>query len=332
MSESRDSLHFLNRTCEQLEAKVEELEATNEGLCKMCEDRQVAIEQKNAVAWELKEKLESLEEENKLLREELNRVKQSPDRTEISTTEAIHKGPTEGQRARRLCPEDHHRQQEVLLKRMAELQQELDQVSQKLQNSHYQRQKLQKELGDVLEENQLLCRELEKVEQESMELQAKLTLQEEASERQNSLESSLSSSTSIRRHRTLSSHSNGFHDRFLLPSPAPEDQRSHKTPLDLTGTLGVSLFSELDTQYTTLHRQYSELLQDCTCSASLAHKRGYQVAVTEVDGSHTQYKRQTSQTDRPFKELFDEVFATLKQTAQVADRLIERRSNNLDQS
>ena len=30
--------------------------------------------------------------------------------------------------------------------------------------------------------------------------------------------------------------------------------------------------------------------------------------------------------DRPFKELFDEVFATLRQTAQVADRLIERKN------
>ncbi len=313
------------------------MEATNEELVKFCEDRQVVIEQKSAVVRDLREKADSLEQENRRLKDELEQSQLNTEISEGDGAKALQRRHSSNVRAY-MSPE-HYQQQKALLEQVTALQEALGKLTLKLQSAQYQRQKLQNELAEVVEENQLLCKTLEKSEMESAELQAKLKLYEEASERQHSLDSSLSSVTSNRRHRTPSStplHSNGFHDHFLLPSPGPEDypmQRSPKMPLDLDDTLGVSLFSELDIQHTTLHKQYSQLLHDCTCSASLTHNRRQQLGVTEADGDQSQDGKQTvglTQTDRPFKQLFDDVFATLKQTAQVADRLIERRSSNVN--
>lgn len=310
------------------------MDAANEELHKLCEDRQVLIEEKSAVAHELKEKLESLERENRTLREDLELLQASTKASENVTLPQA--SATHDSRARRLLsPECDHRQ---LLRQVTELQEALDQVTLKLQNAHYQRQKLQNELAEYLEENRLLCKDLEKLELENADLQAKLRLNEETSERQLSLESSLSSITSNnRRLRTpissTSVHSNGFHDHFLLLSPGPEELQPPNAQFDIDGTFGASLFSELDNQCTTLHKQYSDLLRDCTCSASLTHKKRSQLGVSEADSYQTEDRRESiglTKSEKPFKQLFDEVFATLKQTAQVADRLIERRSSSLD--
>ena len=86
-----------------------------------------------------------------------------------------------------------------------------------------------------------------------------------------------------------------------------------------TTTNGKSIFSELDSEYSSLQQQYQNLLTNCVCSAQ--HN--------VVEKSNITRSSSISCGRRgAFKELFDELFATLRQTAQVADKLMEGKIKN----
>jgi len=78
---------------------------------------------------------------------------------------------------------------------------------------------------------------------------------------------------------------------------------------------GVSLFGELDMQFLQLQKQFQDLVTTCNCSASLPYKDKYTRKKAEQ-------KRSPSVTRKPFQHIFDKIYATLKETTVVADRLL----------
>ena len=78
---------------------------------------------------------------------------------------------------------------------------------------------------------------------------------------------------------------------------------------------GVSLFGELDMQFLQLQKQFQDLVTTCNCSASLPFKDKYAHKKIEQ-------QRSPSVTRKPFQHIFDKIYATLKETTIVADRLL----------
>lgn len=111
------------------------------------------------------------------------------------------------------------------------------------------------------------------------------------------------------------------------PEHTPECNPEHTPESDSIAETsnGHSIFSELDREYSSLQQQYKDLLTNCVCSASQSQqvKGG-----DDKNAKKSVSKSSVSSGGEAFKELFDEVFATLRQTALVADRLIEGRLNS----
>ena len=205
------------------------------------------------------------------------------------------------------------RSEEVL-----ELQTLVEELTQRVQKLSYQKQKAERELEEVLTENEDLTKNLERTEVEIAELQARFKLHEEVSESQTSESMILSPKLQAQPQTSTPSHGD-------IQSPLHKNRKSSSSEAQS----GMSLFSELDEEYSTLRQSYDQLVQECTCSASLAHKyRCAKVHVEDNRDASTTVRHSLSDLNKPLKDLFDEVFHTLKQTAQVADRLIERRSTN----
>ncbi|CAI8051502.1 hypothetical protein GBAR_LOCUS28194 [Geodia barretti] len=130
-------------------------------------------------------------------------------------------------------------------------------------------------------------------------------------------------------------YNSAFQYTSSLPSPSggtgddTGSQQSLKTLRTTDSLLGTSLFSELDSQYSDLQEHYDELVQQCTCSAGLAHRNRMKQAASEMGGADGLSPLVTPSprvdSSQPFKDLFEEVFATLKQTAAVADKLVQRK-------
>lgn len=288
------------------------MEAANERLQKLCDSRKILTEQKDATIQDLEQKLEALREEYGKMKEQCQSSEQSPAK-DMSIVESPR--TTRSVSFSGMLSYSSPQRAEV-----KELQDTVAELTLKLQNATYQKKKLEAELKEVVADNHALGRTLEKTEAEVAELQAKVKLFDDISESQ-SLERPITSPRS--RDLAISTPtSDSFHSPGMEDSPALLPLKSPKATLAMEGLQGMSLFTEIDNQYGVVQKQYEDLLQRCTCSASLAHKNRYHVSAEKEDnmeGGRTQ--------DRPFKELFDEVFATLRQTTQVADRLIERRSH-----
>lgn len=310
--------------CEQLEQKIEELERTNEGLQKSCDSGKSLIEQKCTRIQELEEKLEALQEDYGNMKEHCESLKQSQVK-DVPSEEVVASPKT----ARSISFSGVLRYSSPPRAEIQDLQDTIDDLMLKLQNANYQKQKLENDFKEVVADNQALGKNLEVAEAEVAELQARVKLFEEASEKP-SLEGPVTSP----RIQGLTNSTPTCGSSFLCHSPVMENSPSHlplrspKVSSAMEGLLGTSLFSELDSQYSMLQQQYEDLLHRCTCSASLAYKNKCHFSVEQDEAVDSQPlgETQSQMKDRPFKELFDEVFATLRQTAQVADRLIERKN------
>lgn len=222
--------------------------------------------------------------------------------------------------------------------RERELLRTVEDLTGKLRTASYQRQKYEKGLREVLVENQTLTRSLERVEADAYEFQVRLRAYEDAMEKQ-SLERSVGLPIPHSgQHLSVSSTPTYGHvfQYSGVQSPGGEDGnhpmlKSSKTTDSL---LGTSLFSELDSQYSDLQERYDQLVQQCTCSAGLAHRSQMKLAAAESSGDVlsslvTQPEASSGPEGTPFKDLFEEVFATLKQTAAVADKLVQRKRNGV---
>ena len=291
LSELKDSLQFSNRSCEQLEQKTEELERNNKRLQKLCDIQQTLLVQKS-------ENLQHLQEDHAQLKYSHEQLKAKIAVRENRSDNSI----TDQKLSSKSCSGDRF-QNTSECSDINELQHTLAKLTAEVQNSTFQKQKLQRELEDVLNENQSLLKALEQADSEVAELQMKLRNFEE-----NSMEF------------VALSPKAGHLIPLTDDLSSPTSQLSHKhlkSPKRSTSEQGLSLFSELDSQYSSLQRHYEDMVKECTCSASLIHKKRLSFNTENVqDNGET--------IDTPLKELFDEVFATLKQTTLVADKLIER--------
>ena len=322
LNESRESLQFSNRSCEQLEVKVEELERTNHELQKICDNKQNEIEKRTARIQDLGNKLQTFELEYRTFRDSHIDLKQNGE-SDHAMVKVARKRSSESNSC------ETFRGDVPVLPTPAEtadLQNTIDTLTLNLKNASYQRQRVEGELKQAMAENQALSKNLDKAEAEINELHKSLKSCEEVFDKQ-SLENSLRVPVPGVSTPTLIS---GSHDHYCFTSPGNDGvgsmQSTQRPPKLNECELGASLFSELDTQYTVLQQQYKELLHDCTCSASLSHKHRHRESFEQEETDCATTHSQSVQLDKPFKQLFDEMFATLKQTAQVADRLIERRS------
>ena len=333
LNESKDSLHFANQSCEQLEVRVEELERSYRELERTCEYRQESLQQKNWALEEIQGRLSSQQEEHEKLGQRYHDLEQALAKENEEVEEQSPKNRSRSVSLSRgsLSARSSHSPEAI------ELQDLVDTLTVRLQNSNYQKQKLEQELHEVAEESQVLGKSLEKAEQEISDMQVKIKAYEESAERQ-SYEASLSSprpsallqtSTPVHGGEACFQYTAGG-SRSVAPL---EDSPSHyqsQRGLSYESVIGTSLFGELDAQYSSIKQQYDDLLQRCTCSASVHHHRVKLAVQQERTDSETTAVACNAHaaadviSPRPFRELFEEVFATLKQTAQVADRLIER--------
>ena len=327
LAEAKDSLQFSNKLCEQLETRAEEAEKSNTSLTKLCDSQQSQLEQKTAAAQDLEEKIDSVQRECQRLTESSQTLCKSCGNSGAGKSTRKKAASFNG------ALSDDAVDQEELRKSVGEL-------TERLKTANYQREKYEKGLREVLVENQSLSRQLERAESDLVELGTRLRAFEEAMERQ-SLERSCSSPLvqSGQHHFSVSStptSSGVFQYSGSVSSPCvgggeeTGGQRLLKTSRTTDSLLGTSLFSELDSQYSDLQEHYDQLVQQCTCSAGLAHRNRMKLAVGSANGltslaTANPGADSSSAAGQPFKDLFEEVFATLKQTAAVADKLVQRK-------
>lgn len=325
LAESKDSLSFSNQLCEQLEVKVEELDATNRRFNTLCHERRSMLEKKTA-------HLVLVEEELNCMRDECNSVKAELEmrrRRDISTSR---------EEPRESPPPCCSSKAEFTGLREREAT-----LSLKVQSSDFQKQRLEREVVDLLAENAALSQHLEKTEDDLAELQRLSCDSCDGCDEEET-------SNNHTPHVSLTHSKNNEEElEDCIPPPSPlapplaTPPGSNKPAVSSAGlpiptspgsTNGRSLFSELDSEYNSLQETYGTLLHRCTCSASLGLHRevllngGGGGGRIQGGGGGMAVPAPSSKggdMGGSFKALFEEVFATLRQTAQVADRLIERR-------
>ena len=292
-------------------------------LQRLCETQQQQLEQKTATVVDLEEKLESVQREHRLMKDHCKEPQ--------SLCKSCGSGSKSPARRQGNDSVDHPTASQVdLLKTVEEL-------TERLRTSSYQRQKFEKGLREVLADNQTLSHNLERAEADVAELQARLRAYEDAMEKQ-SLERSCSSPfVHSGQHISVSStptHASVFQYTSDTQSSVGDDNSSQPPSLKTSRTtdslLGTSLFSELDSQYSDLQEHYDQLVQQCTCSAGLAHRNHLKQAVANSRDLDSLVSPSDARlAAAPFKDLFEEVFATLKQTAAVADKLVQRKKSSI---
>lgn len=297
---------------------MEEVETSNKYLTKLCEEKQSLLKQKSSHLESTEEVVAHLRAECEGMKRELGKM-----RKEATAVTRDENNVTNGPRGCESVDGGRGMEEESSCD-VAELRDSISELSLKLQNSAFQKKRLERELEAMLRENSTLSRNLERTEAELVELQLKF---EELSESQTQ-EAVVSPSPTIplspASFTTPRSRKNNLP---LLSTPnghcdCTEVSKSSSSCVASANTNGESLFSELDTQYSSLQQSYGELLHKCTCSASLEHKT--ERAAVHVGGAGGDGGG--ARGSGAFKELFDEMFATLRQTAKVADRLIENRA------
>ena len=289
------------------------------------------LDLKTATMQDLEEKLDSVQKEYRQLKEHCESLELSQAQQTLSTGDkAMRKKAVSFSGELSVdtvdCPTMSQREQDLV--------KTVEELTDKLRTANYQRERYENGLQEVVAENQALSRSLERVEADTGELQARLRAYEDAMEKQ-SLEQAYSSpiphSGQYLSVSSTPTSNSTFQYTSGLPSPGGEENNrpSIRTADSL---LGTSLFSELDSQYSDLQERYDQLVQQCTCSAGLAHRS--QMKLSAADGSGdvphslaTSAEASLVSPVAPFKDLFEEVFATLKQTAAVADKLAQRKRN-----
>lgn len=167
----------------------------------------------------------------------------------------------------------------------------------KIQSISSQKMKLEAEITTLTDMNRTLEQSLTECEGKLCKAQSKL----------DSLVENEKQSSYINGRESISSDTTDYHP----PATATEKK------LETTMINGVSLFGELDEQFLQLQKQFQDLVTSCNCSASLPYRDRY---------PHINHKRveasKPAVNKKPFQHIFDKIYATLKETTAVADRLI----------
>ncbi len=363
VTEARDSLAHSNRLYEQLEVKFEESEDSNKQLQKMHRTNQVLLEKKTIGLEDMDKELVQLRMEREELHSELDKLRKqveismdgkeklagrnnSPwrDRTPVI-------GPFDGRDSESEDAADGEQQEAEL----ARLRKAVRDLSVKLQSSVSRKNQLEREMEELVADNAGLSHTLEKMDADMGTLQMRL---EEVGERDAHMAdplteptppttpqqlgfSKLATGKSASRNQPIDT----IESNSSLVLSQPHAASSPSSTSSISDGLGPSsmavegsnnkhsLFSELDQEYSSLQHKYQELLRSCNCSGGQSEqgcssKCGREYAKTAGLDKALSARGKGSPAARQgaFKELFDELFTTLRETSLVADKLIERSS------
>lgn len=282
LASCRDALRLANSSCESLELRLEETERENTELKVMSSKSKLTIAIKTKIINDLQNRLETLQQELTLNKS----TAQESEGTDGLNNEAHTSLSGKSQNGL------NHDQ---LLKEHEDI---VEDFSVKLQNTAYQKTKLQQLLDKTTIENGKLTEMLDKTEIENLELHNRIKTLEE---------------------KLL------FGDRSEPITPISPSSPSNNSPTKQSfftncdtftnGSKGITLFGEIQKDYGTLQDKFDSLVACCQCDCSIPYKgnRGREKDTNE-----------TVQRDSSLRDLFQEVYATLKQTTIVADRLINR--------
>ena len=299
-------MQFAYKTCDQLEQRVEDLEAQNNELKRTCAGKDSTISLKCKLIDSLQSHIEALRAEVTEMRD-VTKHKHSINDVDLDVSpNPLNSTPINHSRG---SPRPFTPPTSKVTASYSELQELTDELTLKLQNSSYQKSKLNVEVEKLLKENVCLQESLLKSESDVADLQTKMQNLEESLVDESKEDMPLSPAQS-RGNRLTST------DSEIQLSPGTSS---------LTN-LGTSLFSELNTQYHGLQKQLDSVLSNCTCGAALFVYSTELLSpktdqVKEKNGSAEQ--PESSVLERPLKELFDEVFMTLHQSTLVVDRLMK---------
>ena len=301
MNGYKDALKLANSSCESLELKLEELDKENKELKLTLAKKEVTLEVKTKFIDDLHMRLDMLENEFVEYKEEMTKklkVNKTCDNASFG-------------KKRTTGDIEYTRQ-------ISELEDFVGELSFKLQNVTYQKNKLQQNLDRITSENTKLTELLDKNETENIELQSRIKFLEDGFLSQPITPSSSLPPQSPTRHYLspgipIQGHSgNEFTDEFATLKQMSDHHMSSPN--------GLTLFSELQTEFNILQTKFDSLLSSCQCDASAPYKEKPSQSVKIKLPTKT-----TLSSDTSLKDLFEEVYATLKQTTIVADKLIERR-------
>ena len=311
-------MKFSNRSCENLELKLEEYDAENRDLKLTLTKKDVTIQVKNKIIDDLQKRVEMLEVEITKLHNELKST------NDIDGTSSVTK-------------QEHPGNKDSLTASlsMLELQKQVDDLNFKLQNATYQKSRVQQTLDTVMSENSKLTEVLEKTETEVLELQSRVKILEEGgflekSEAATPLSSIPPQSPTRYASPGTPMHSFSFHSNHVVVDDTLISANSRLFQ-NSSGSGGLTLFAELQAEYNSMQNKFDDLVSNCQCKASSPYKE-FQVkegssSAAKYSSDETKARESTSgiAPDSSLKSLFQEVYATLKQTTLVADKLIERR-------
>lgn len=317
-------MKFSNRSCENLELKLEEYDTENRDLKLALTKKDVTIQVKNKVIDDLQKRVEILEVEIIKLQNELKST------NDIDGISSVMKPEQPGNK-------DRNKDSLATGLSMLELQEIVDDLNFKLQNATYQKSKVQQTLDTVMLENSKLTEVLEKTETEVFELQSRVKILEEGvlsekSEAATPLSSIPPQSPTRYASPGTPMHSFSFHSNHVVVDDAMISANSRLFQ-NSSGSGGLTLFAELQAEYNSLQNKFDDFVSNCQCKASSPYK---EFQVKEGSSSGAKYSSDEAKTcestissgiapDSSLKSLFQEVYATLKQTTLVADKLIERR-------
>lgn len=291
MNSCKDALRLANSSCESLEGKLEEIEQENSELKVMALKNRDTIEIKTKLIIELQHRLDNLQEEHTafVLSMSLKSSKAEQSCSQEDSTDYCSQ-PTRNQSGMTLLNHDE------VLREHHDL---VDDLNVKLQNMTYQKSKLQQVLDKTSAENIKLAEMLDKSDTENIELHARIKSLEEELNRDPSEPPTPSSITNSLKHSS-----------FLLDyNFSNRDEEAGEV-----GSLNeMTLFGELQKDYISLKGKYDAMMTDCKCGSS---KR--------VEVANDKSPPAGSSTDSSLRDLFQEVYATLKRSTLVADRLIDR--------
>ena len=358
LAEARESLECSNRLYEQLEVKLEESEESNRQLQKLHRTTQALLEKKTVGLVDLDKDLVQLRLEREDFYAELDKLRKqviesTADKERLtSKSPRREKTPAVGHFDGDSVDDDSYESEQEEVTRLRKAVRDL---SVKLQSSVSRKKQLEREMEDLVEDNTGLTHTLDKMEGDMSTLHQRL---EEARERsvhllesgvtqeptppttpqQKSFFQSLLTSTKVAPPPpVIASSSTGNSITVATTSSINTASATTASSTDAlsksSSTAAVaneqSLFSELDQEYSGLQDKYQRLLDSCICSVGRTQLAGgsAKTVSTKMNNSLEKINNGSSANSQgKFKELFDELFSTLRETAQVADKLIESRS------
>lgn len=256
---------------------------------------------------DLQKRLEALEQENCTLQETFSKsqLKNDEVRKHLRSSSAVGLSTNNGGGGRLS---------------VTELSEMVDELTTKLQNITYQKNKLELQSVSLLSENAKLLEIVSKQEMEIGDLQIQLRYLEEV------VSGGVVSQPTTPRLPTSPRGTPSHLGSELYPTIGDATLGGDCSSRGPPPTGPVTLFSELQTEFGTLQSNFDNVTRNCTCLANSTYKP--KEIVSSIDtptDTPTAYPKVNWSNSR-MKGLFDEVYATLKQTTVVADQLLEKRN------